>query len=136
MRAGRPSRTLSYVALALVVAAALVVGVVDRGEARTVEERVHDIASTIRCPACRGQSAAGSDAASAQAIRVEIAERVEAGESDDDIRAYFAATQGDEILLTPPRSGVGSLVWVIPVVVLVAGGAGLALAFHRWKRWG
>jgi cytochrome c-type biogenesis protein CcmH len=130
------TRTLSYVVLAVVASVALAVGVVDRGDARTVDERVLDIASTIRCPACRGQSAAGSDAASAQAIRVEIAERVEAGESDDEIRAYFASTQGDEILLTPPRTGVGALVWVVPVVVLVVGGAGLALAFRRWKRWG
>jgi cytochrome c-type biogenesis protein CcmH len=129
-------RPLSYVAMSVVVAVAFAVGVIDRGEDRTVEERVQDVASTIRCPACRGQSAAGSDAASAQAIRVEIAERVEAGESDDEIRAYFASTQGDEILLTPPRSGVGALVWIVPVVVLVVGGTGLALAFRRWKRWG
>jgi cytochrome c-type biogenesis protein CcmH len=122
--------------LGLLVAGMLVIGVVDRTDTRTDEERVLDIASTIRCPACRGQSAAGSDAASAQAIRVEIAERVEAGESDDEIRAYFAATQGEEILLTPPRSGVGSLVWIIPVVVLIAGGAGLLLAFRRWRTWG
>jgi cytochrome c-type biogenesis protein CcmH/NrfF len=122
--------------MAVVAAVALAVGTVDRGDARTLEEQVHDVAATIRCPACRGQSAAGSDAASAQAIRTEIRERLEEGESADEIRAYFASTQGEEILLTPPSSGVGALVWVIPVVALVLGGAGLAVAFRRWQRWG
>ena len=129
------TRRLSYALLGLVVVVALGVGIVDRTDDRTDAERVLDVAGTIRCPACRGQSVAGSDAASAQAIRQEIAERIEAGESDDEIRAYFAATQGEEILLTPPRSGIGALVWIIPVVALVAGSAGLFLAFRRWRTW-
>lgn len=129
------ARRGSYALLGLVIVAALAVGVLDQADARTDQERAQDIASTIRCPACSGQSAAGSDAASARAIRDEIAERVAAGESDDEIRDYFAQTQGEEILLTPPSSGVGALVWIIPVVVLVAGGAGLVVAFRRWRAW-
>lgn len=128
-------RTLSYVAMAVIAAVALAVGTLDEGSARTVEERVQDVASTIRCPQCRSQSAADSDASTAQAVRAEIAERIDAGQTDDEIRAYFASAYGDEILLTPPRTGVGALVWVVPVVVFVVGGAGLAFAFRRWKRW-
>lgn len=129
-------RGLSYAAMALVVAVALAVGVFDRSDARTVEERVQDLAATIRCPACGSQSAAGSDTAAAQAVRREIAERIDAGESDDEIRDYFASTFGEELLLTPPRSGAGAVVWILPVVVVVAGGAALVLTFRRWKRWG
>lgn len=128
-------RTLSYVAMAVIAAVALAVGTLDEGSARTVEERVQDVASTIRCPQCRSQSAADSDASTAQAVRAEIAERIDAGQTDDEIRAYFASAYGDEILLNPPRTGVGALVWVVPVVVFVVGGAGLAFAFRRWKRW-
>jgi cytochrome c-type biogenesis protein CcmH len=128
-------RTISYVAMALVAVGALAVGTLDEGSARTVEDRVEAIASTVRCPQCRSQSAADSDAPTAQAVRVEIAERIDAGESDDEIRDYFASTFGEEILLNPPSSGVGALVWVIPVVATVVGGVGLGLAFRRWKRW-
>ena len=128
-------RGASYALMAVAVVVALTIGTLDRGEARTAEERVHDIAGTIRCPACSGQSVASSDASSAQAIRREIAERVEQGQSDDEIRDYFASRYGDELLLTPPSSGVGSLVWIIPVVALVGGGAGLWFAFRRWKAW-
>ena len=128
-------RRASYVLMAVAVVVALAIGTFDRGEARTPEERMRDIASTIRCPACRSQSAADSDAPTAQAVRVEISERIDEGESDDEIREYFASTYGEEILLTPPARGIGSLVWVVPVVALVGGGAGLWFAFRRWRRW-
>ena len=128
------TRRLSWVALGIVALVALVVGTVDEGPARATEDRVQAIAATIRCPQCRSQSAADSDASTAQAVRTEIAERVEAGESADEIRAYFASRYGEQILLTPPADGVGSLVWVLPVAATVAGAAGLAYAFVRWRR--
>lgn len=129
------SRRVSYVLMAVAIVGALAIGVVDQRDDRTTEERMQDVAATIRCPQCRSQSAADSDASTAQAVRVEIAERIDEGQSDDEIRDYFASTYGEEILLTPPASGVGSLVWIVPVVALVAAAGGLALAFRRWRRW-
>lgn len=127
------ARRLSWLLLAVVAAGALAFGVVDDGPAVATEDRVLEIAATIRCPQCRSQSAADSDAPTAVAVREEIAERLEAGESAEEIRAYFAGTYGEEILLTPPASGAGSLVWVLPVVVLVCGAAGLGFALWRWR---
>lgn len=134
MRRGM-ARTLSYVAMAVVAATVLAIGALDQAGARTEEERVQAIAATIQCPACAGQSVAGSDASSARAIRAEIAERVAAGQSDDEIRDYFASRYGEQILLTPPSSGAGAVVWVAPVVALAVAATGLALAFRRWRRW-
>jgi cytochrome c-type biogenesis protein CcmH len=129
------TRTLSYAAMAVALVVALAIGVFDDRGSRSAEDRVNALAATIRCPQCRSQSAADSDAPTAQAVREEIAERVEAGESDAEIRAYFASTYGDEILLRPPSSGVGALVWVVPVAVFVLAAGGLAYAFLRWRRW-
>jgi cytochrome c-type biogenesis protein CcmH len=127
-------RRVSWVVLGVVAVVALAVGTLDDGAARADEDRVQAIASTIRCPQCRSQSAADSDAATAEAVRTEIAERVAAGESDAEIRDYFASRYGEQILLTPPADGIGSLVWVLPVVVTVLGAAGLGAAFVRWRR--
>ena len=134
MKRGR-ARTLSYVAMAVVALTVLLVGALDQAGARTEEERVQSISRTIQCPACSGQSVAGSNASSAQAIRAEIADRVAEGQTDDEIRAYFASRYGDQILLTPPSSGAGAVVWVAPVVALAVASLGLALAFKRWQRW-
>ena len=134
MKHGR-ARTLSYVAMALVALTVLLVGALDQAGARTEDERVQAISRTIQCPACSGQSVAGSNASSAQAIRAEIADRVAEGQTDDEIRAYFASRYGDQILLTPPSSGAGAVVWIAPVVALAVASLGLALAFKRWQRW-
>jgi len=119
--------------LALVVVALIRAGVSD-GAPSSTEERVRAIAATIKCPTCRSQSVAGSDAASARAIRAEIDKRVRNGETPDEIRNVIAATYGDDVLLTPSRSGVAGLVWVLPVVALVLGLAGVLAAFTRWRR--
>ena len=122
-----------YAALAVVAAVALTVGVTGRRGARTEDDRVRQIASTVRCPTCRGLSAAESDAKAAQAVREEIRAQLRAGRSGGDIRAFLAGRYGRDILLTPSASGVTSLVWVLPVVVFVAAVAGLVAAFRRWR---
>lgn len=126
---------LSWLALLVVLAIGLVVGASGDGGPRTTEERVDAIAATVRCPTCRSQAAADSDAASGRAVVAEIGAQVEAGRSDDEIRAYFSDIYGEQILLTPSGSGFVGLVWVLPVVALVLGAAGLAVTFRKWKRW-
>jgi cytochrome c-type biogenesis protein CcmH len=125
-----------WVALALVLGAALVVGA--RGDDRpaTVGERVHRIASELRCPTCRSISAAESDARASRAVRSEVARRVRAGQSDDEIRRYFVSRYGKDILLKPEAGGVSGLVWALPVVAGVCALAGLAVAFRRWRPGG
>ena len=99
------------------------------------DERALTLEQSIKCPVCRGQSVAESDAEASKAIRTEIVRRISAGESDSEIRRYFAQTLGDDILLKPPSSGLAGLVWVLPVAGLVVAGAAIALAFVRWRRW-
>ncbi len=131
---GPSFRRWSWLVIAALVVVALVRAGVSEGSPRTADERVRDIASTIKCPTCRSQSVAGSDAASARSIRTEIARRLGDGESADEIRAAIAATYGDDVLLTPPRSGLEGLVWILPVIALVLGLAVLSATFARWRR--
>jgi len=125
-------RRLPWLAMAVVVAVALLVGV-RPGGGTSDEDRMRAIASTIKCPRCASQSAATSDAPTAAAIRRDIARRLADGQSPDQIRDYFAGRYGEGILLTPGRSGAAGLVWAIPVVGVVIACAGLVLAFRRWQ---
>lgn len=127
-------RTLSWFVLVVVVGIALVVGVADREDA-SEEDRVVRIAESVMCPTCAGQSVADSQAPAANNVRQEIARRVEAGQSDDEIREALAQTFGRRVILNPPRSGTAGMVWVIPVVALVLALAGMAVTFRRWRRW-
>ena len=126
-------RRLSWLALVAVVAVALVIGVTDRSPA-TADERARRIGETVMCPACSGETVADSQAPVAVNIRRQIADKVEEGRSDREIRDELAATYGERVILNPPRSGVAGLVWVLPVAGLVAAAAGLVVAFRRWGR--
>ena len=127
------SSRLAWLVMAAVLAGALFVGSGPDGADRTSADRARSIAETIKCPVCKSQSAAESDSAAAKAIRTEVARRIDTGQTDDEIREYFAGTYGEEILLTPRSSGLVGLVWVLPVAALVGAIGGLGFALRRWR---
>lgn len=130
----RMRRTAQWIALALVVVGALFVATRGDGGPRSIDERVREIASGLRCVDCQSQSVASSSTTSARAFRADIRRRVEAGQSDGRIRRAFVDTYGEFILLRPSGSGLGLIVWGLPVLVLVLGAGGLILALRRWRR--
>lgn len=127
------NRRLSWIAMAVVLVVALVVGMGSREEP-TRAERARAFAETVRCPTCRSQSVADSDAPIAVALRREIEKRFQDGQNEDQVRQYLLETNEEDIQLVPPKSGIGSLVWVLPVAGLLLAVAGLAVAFRRWQR--
>jgi len=128
-------RVLPGVALAAVVVAALVIGGAGRGHGpRSPAERAHAIAADLRCPVCQGLSVADSPSPTAKAIYDDVRHRVDTGQSDGAIKAFYVGVYGEWILLRPETSGVGALVWILPVAALLLGAGGLALAFRRWRR--
>ena len=124
-------RWVPWVALAVVVVTCLSVAAFGSRSAPTAQDRVNDIARTVKCPQCSGESVLESNAPSAREIKVESATQVQQGRSDEEIRTYFASRY-DDILLTPPASGISLVVWVLPVVALAVGVAALVIAFRRW----
>lgn len=127
-------KRFSWLLMGVVLLGALAVGLQPDDTPRTPEDRVFALAGTFKCPTCRSQSVADSEAPSAKAIRAEIARRLRDGDSDEEIRDYLVGRFGEEILLTPSASGVTALVWVLPVVGVALGAAALMLAFRRWRR--
>jgi len=113
--------------LGVVLAGALFVGSQGRSGPPTDDQRVQRISSVVRCPTCRGLSAAQSDAPPAEAIRDEVRRRVEAGETDAQIKDYMVSRYGEDILLQP-RS---ALVWVLPIVGIAVAVGGLVLVLRR-----
>ncbi len=127
-------RTWAWVALAAVVVVVLAIVVWPSGGEPTTAERVSSLASELRCPGCEAQSIQQSSTATARAARADIRRRVEAGESNAEIRQAFIDKFGDSILLKPEQGGIGVLVWGLPVLVVVLGAGGLVLALRRWRR--
>jgi cytochrome c-type biogenesis protein CcmH len=128
-------RLLPAVALAAVIVAALVIAGARPGKApKSPAGRTEAIASDLRCPVCQGLSIADSHSPTAESIKEDIRRRVDAGESDAAVKAHYVDSYGEWILLRPKASGMGALVWILPVSALLLAVGGLALAFRRWGR--
>ena len=125
------SRRLTWTLMGVLLAVALAIGSRGDGGPPSNEQRVQRITSVVRCPTCRGLSAAQSDAPSAESIRDEVRRRVEVGETDAQIKDYLVSRYGEEILIQPEAEGVGLLVWALPVVGGMAAVAGLFLVLRR-----
>jgi cytochrome c-type biogenesis protein CcmH len=128
------STWLPWAVLFVVVVSLLAFGSQGTTGDLTAQDRVTNLARTIKCPTCSGESAAESNAPSSQEVRRDISLRIEQGQTDDEIRAFYVSRYGDGILLTPASTGVASLVWIIPVVAVVVAGSALVLALRRGAR--
>lgn len=93
------------------------------GEPATTDERIQGLTDQYACPTCKGQSVAESNAAVASTIREFIRTEVNAGATDIQIRDALVRGYGEGILLNPPATGWNSLIWILPVLVLVGGSA-------------
>jgi cytochrome c-type biogenesis protein CcmH/NrfF len=131
-------RPAAGLAVLLLVALGAVAAVAARGSPppATPADRVHEIASGLRCPTCRDLSVADSPAPLARQMRDQIAEGLLAGKSPAAIRREFVAAYGESVLLVPPRRGVGLVAWVAPAVLLAGGLLAAVLAVRRWRTRG
>jgi len=116
-------------ALLVVVGVAVAVSPV----ASSTATRIAHLESLVKCPSCEDLSVAESNATTAVAVRHEIVADVAAGKSDDQILTSIEDAYGTSILLSPPTSGLGVLLWVVPLlVVFVLVLVGLRLR-RRWR---
>ena len=60
-----------------------------------------------------------------------IRQKLSSGETPQQIVNYFQATYGDRVLQEPPRQGFTGLVWILPIVGLIAGVAILVVVLRR-----
>lgn len=97
-----------------------------------LEAEASQIASELRCPVCQGLSIQDSPSPLAQEMKDVIRTQLEAGRSDDQIRAYFVSKYGEWVLLEPRAAGFNLLVYLLPALVLLVGGGVIVFAVRRW----
>ena len=104
-------------ALAVVAVAALLL--VSAPGATSASARVAHLESLVKCPSCEDLSVAQSNATAAVAVRDEIRRAVAAGQSDNRILTSLESTYGTSILLSPSTAGLGTLLWLAPVLLVL-----------------
>lgn len=119
---------------ALAVAIALLALALPAWAAPIDEEQVREIGSQLRCVVCQSMSVADSPSETAHQMREIIRERLAAGDTPEQVKAYFVDKYGLWILLAPPRQGFNLLVWVVPFAGLGIGLVLVAVLVRRWSR--
>jgi cytochrome c-type biogenesis protein CcmH len=104
-----------------------------RAEA-ALEARTTEVASTLRCPVCQGESIQDSPAQLAQDMRAVVRDQLRAGKTPAEIKAYFVSKYGEWILLEPAMTGLNVLLYVFPVVLVVGGLALVVVLVRRWSK--
>ncbi len=87
----------------------------------------------VMCPTCN-QTLELSHAPIADRIRAFIVERIEAGDTSEEIKDELVLQFGERILAAPPKSGFNLLAWVLPFVGLIVAGAVVVVVMRRWRR--
>ncbi len=119
-------------AAALALAAFLLTAFADAPLADPAQEaEAQSLMYELRCLVCQSQSIADSDAEMAVDMRAVVRERIAAGESADDVRAYLIARYGEWVTFSPPKRGANLVLWTAPLLLLIAGGLVAAKLFRK-----
>lgn len=101
----------------------------------SLETRARALQRELRCVVCQGESIDESNAPIAADIRKLIRERIEAGDSDGQIKDYLVGRYGDFVLMKPPLQPNTWVLWFGPVVVLaIAAGVATGVVAGARKR--
>ncbi len=98
-----------------------------------LEARAVALQQSLRCVVCQNESIAESGAVLAADLRQVVRERVAAGDSDEEVRAFMVARYGDFVLLKPPFEPATWLLWLGPLIVVLLGGLAV-IAYLRQRR--
>lgn len=95
------------------------------------ERAAKSLMESVRCLVCQGQSIADSDADMAGDMRALIRQRIEAGESPEQVRTWLVERYGNWVTYDPPFGSDTAALWIAPLIFLALGAF---LARGRFKR--
>ena len=84
------------------------------------ESKIH---KNLRCLVCQGQSIADSNSDFAITLKMVVKDLIKNGKSEDEIYDFLSEKYGDWILYNPKLNAGNLLLWSLPYLVLVFGGA-------------
>jgi cytochrome c-type biogenesis protein CcmH len=96
-----------------------------------LQARYEHIIEEVRCLKCQNQSIKDSNAFLAGDLRREIRRMLTEGKTDDEIYDFLVARYGEFALYRPRMSGKTLILWIAPILLLLAGGFVLVNILRR-----
>ena len=91
-----------------------------------LERRARELSAGVRCLVCQNQSIDDSNADLARDLRRVVRDRLQAGDSDQQVLDFLVARYGAFVLLEPPKTRSTWLLWYGPFALLALGALGIA----------
>lgn len=82
---------------------------------------INEIARDLWCPLCNGVRLDNCELQACVQMREVISEKLAAGASKEQIKAYFVTQYGDVVLGAPSSQGFNVVVWLLPALAAVVG---------------
>ncbi len=83
----------------------------------------NNITKNLRCLICQGQSVYDSDSEFAISLKLVVKNKIKAGLSEDQIYNYLTEKYGQWILYDPKLNKNTYLLWFLPLLIFLFGGA-------------
>ena len=116
---------MKFVHIFLIVATILNFNFLKADEIKTENK----IAKNLRCLICQGQSVYDSDSEFANSVKVLVSQKLDDGLSEKDIYAFLKNKYGEWILYEPEFNKNTYFLWLLPILIFLAGGA---IIFKRY----
>ena len=93
------------------------------------EDTKNTITKNLRCLICQGQSVYDSDSEFANSLKVLVDKKLEEGFSENEIYVYFKDKYGEWILYDPGLNKNTYILWLLPILIFLIGGAIILKSF-------
>lgn len=122
------------IGVVLLIGVIWLVTAISAAQPKSLDERTLEVARQIQCPVCNGESVADSPSLKASEMRAVIRQQLTQGRSEQQVLTYFSSVYGNDILESPPQQGFTSLIWIMPVLMLLAGVVAIVTLAREWQR--
>lgn len=98
------------------------------------DDQVNRIAHELYCPVCENTPLDVCPTEACRQWRDLIRQQLSEGWTEDQIKQYFVQQYGARVLAEPPATGINSLVYILPPIIILAGAFILFRAMRSWIR--
>ena len=92
------------------------------------------INKNLRCLICQGQSIYDSQSDFAESMKIVVKQKINSGMNEEEIYSFFKMQYGEWILYDPQFNTKNFVLWLLPIVVFLAGGIIILSKFGVLKK--
>ena len=118
---------MRFVRIFLIVSIILNFNFLEADEIKTENK----IAKNLRCLICQGQSVYDSDSEFAISLKLVIKNKIQEGMNEEQIYSFLKTKYGEWILYDPVFNRNTYFLWLLPLLIFLAGGAIIIKKFYN-----